>query len=282
MEPVATDFDALVTTADHQGGGEHQAWIEQRASAAVDGAIAAMLAEFPELVPPAQPRGFDLPLPVTLVRPAPPVPEVLPGRTPPPVFAFTGAPVLAPMQAADLPLETLPGEVTDESGKESLSNPEPSGSAAFIDELAPLEGPPAASDAPWQRSAAEFGAALGSRLLRRLSRSEWRSLARIRPDRDGALQAPEPAVPPRLPPDVPEEMQGPEASPWPAGAITFLPQDHASWAGRLPQPPDPLALVVELSERQSGQVPMEDAAPALPALADLRAWLPDSSLPRAS
>jgi len=256
---------SLSMHADRQGVGEKQAWIEQQATAAVDGAIASMLAEFPELVPRAQP-----------------VPEVLPGRTPPPVFSITGTFDLEPMQAAGFPLETLPGEVAEENGKDGLPDPEPSGSAEIIGGLAPFEGSPADSAAPGQRSAAEIGAALQSRLLRRLSRSEWRSLARIRTDRGRALQAPDPAVAPRLQRPVPEELQGAVASPSPAGATPVLAQDHLSGAGSLPQPPDPLAVVVRLAERQSGPKIQEDAAPAPTALADLRAWLPDSSMPRAS
>ena len=259
---------SLSMPADRQGVGEEQAWIEQQATAAVDGAIASMLAEFPELVPQAPS--------------APPLQELLPGRTPPPVFSFTGTRDFEPMQVAGLPLETLPGEAADESGKEGLPDPEPSGSTAFIDDLAPSEGSPADSAAPRQRSAAEIGAALRSRLLRRLSRSEWRSLARIRTDRSRAPQAPDLAVAPRLQPPVPEELQGAMASPSPAGDTTVLAQDRLSGAGSLPQPPDPLAVVVRLAERQSGPNIQEDAAPAPTALADLRAWLPDSSLPRAS
>ena len=280
LESITNDSHHLVTPADPPGGGEDQAWIEQRATAAVDGAIASMLAEFPELIPPGPPLAFVLPL--TVAPPDPPVPEVLPARKPPPVFSFTGARGLSPMQAAGLPLETLPGEVSDQSGKEGFSHPEPSVSAAFTDNHAPLEGAPADSAAPLQRNAAEIGSALRSRLRRRLSRSDWRSFARNRLDRGGAPQASEPALMPRLQPHDPEEIQGPVASQSPAGPITVPPHDHASWAGNLPQPPDPLAVVVRLAERQSGPNIQEDDAPCLPALADLRAWLPDSSLPRAS
>ena len=265
--------------ADRQGLGEEQAWIEQRATAAVDGAIASMLAEFPELVPQAQPLGFAQPLPLTL---APPVPDVLPGTTPPPVFSFTGAHDVAPIQAVGLPLETLPGEVADESGQEGLSYPEPSGSAALMDAFLPIEGSPAGSTAPSRRSAAEIGAALRSRLLRRLARTEWRSLARSRTDRDGAPQASNPAVAPRLQPPGPDALQGAVASLSPVEATTVFAQDHLSSAGSLPQPPDPLAVVLRLAERQSGSNLQEEAAPAPSALSDLRAWLPDSSLRRAS
>jgi len=59
-------------------------------------------------------------------------------------------------------------------------------------------------------------------------------------------------------------------------------QDLANGAGNLPQPSDPLAVVVRLAERQRGSTIQKDAAPAPSALADLRAWLPDSSLSRAS
>ncbi|MCX5955249.1 MAG: hypothetical protein NTW51_02300 [Cyanobacteria bacterium] len=233
---------SALMAADRQGVGEEQSWIEQRVTAAVDGAIASMLAEFPELVPNPQPWGFALPL--TLAPPSLPVQEVLPERLPPPVFSFTGDGDLASILAAGLPLEILPGEFADESAKEGHSHPEPSGSAAFIDDHAPLEGSPADFAEPRRRSAAEIGAALRSSLLGRLSRTQWRSLGRIRTDR---------------------------------GA-----QDHGLDAGLLPQLPDPLAVVVRLAERQSDPNLQQDAAPAPTALADLRAWLPDSSLPRAS
>ncbi len=270
----------LVMPADRQGVGEEQAWIEQRATAAVDGAIASMLAEFPELVPQDQPWGFALPL--TLAPPSPPVPEVLPERLPPPVFSFTSARDLAPIQAAGLPLEILQGELADESAKGGPSHPEPSGSAAVIDDHAPFQGSPADSAEPRQRSAAEIGAALRSSLLRRLSRTQWRSLARIRTDPGGAPQVPDPAVAPRLQPPAPEELPGAVASPATARATTVLAQDDGIDAGILSQPPDPLAVVVRLAERRSDPNLQQDAAPAPTALADLRAWLPDASLPRAS
>ena len=272
VESVTTDDRLLMlAAADPPGGGEPQAWIEQRATAAVDGAIASMLAEFPELVPPGPSLGFVMPL--TVVPPAPPVPEVLPARKPPPVFSFARA--VAPMEPAAPQPEPLTGDVTDESGKEGFSHRDQSDSAALRDDPAALEGPPADSAAPWQRSAAQIGAALGSRLLRRLSRTDWRTLERTRPDPEVAPQATEPDP-------VPEEVQGPVACPLPDRVATALPQDDASWGGRLARTPDPLAVVVQLAERQSGLGTLEDAAPAPPALADLRAWLPDSSLPRAS
>jgi hypothetical protein len=135
---------------------------------------------------------------------------------------------------------------------------------------------------PRQRSAAEIGAALRSSLLRRFSRTQWRSLARIRTDQGGAPQVPDPAVAPSLQPPAPEELPGAVASPSPAGTTTVLAQDRGIGAGTLPQPPDPLAVVVRLAERRSEPNLQQDAAPAPRALADLRAWLPDSSLPRAS
>ena len=265
---------------DRQGVVEEQARIEQRATAAVDGAIASMLAEFPELAPQVQPRGFALPL--TLAPPSSPVPEVLPERLPPPVFSFTSARDLAPIQEAGLALEILPGELADESAMEGHFHPEPSGSAASIDDHAPFEGLLAQSAQPRQRSAAEIGAALRSSLLRRFSRTQWRSLARIRTDRGGAPQDPDPSVAPSLPPPAPEELPGAVASPSPAGTTTVLSQDRGIGAGTLPQPPDPLAVVVRLAERRCEPNLQQDAAPAPRALADLRAWLPDSSLPRAS
>ena len=253
---------SLWMPADRQGVVEEQAWIEQRATAAVDGAIASMLAEFPELAPQVQPRGFALPL--TLAPPSSPVPEVLPERLPPPVFSFTSARDLAPIQEAGLALEILPGELADESAMEGHFHPEPSGSAASIDDHALFEGLLADSAQPRQRSAAEIGAALRSSLLRRFSRTQWRSLARIRTDRGGAPQVPDPAVAPSLQPLAPEELPGAVASPSPAGATTGLAQE------------------VRLAERRSEPNLQQDAAPAPRALADLRAWLPDSSLPRAS
>lgn len=253
---------SLWMPADRQGVVEEQAWIEQRATAAVDGAIASMLAEFPELAPQVQPRGFALPL--TLAPPSSPVPEVLPERLPPPVFSFTSARDLAPIQEAGLALEILPGELADESAKEGNSHPEPSDSTASIDDHARFEGLLADSAQPRQRSAAEIAAALRSSLLRRFSRTQWRSLARIRTDRGGAPQVPDPAVAPSLQPLAPEELPGAVASPSPAGATTGLAQE------------------VRLAERRSEPNLQQDAAPAPRALADLRAWLPDSSLPRAS
>ena len=265
VESVTTDDHLLLTAAVPPGGGEHQAWIEQRATEAVDGAIASMLAEFPDLVPPAPSLAFLLPL--TVAPPAPPVPEVLPARQPPPVFSFSGAREVASIEPAAPQLELLPGDVTDGSGEEGLSHLEPLGSTTFPDDPAPLEGPSADSAAPWQRSAAQISAALGSRLLRRLSRTDWRPLARTRPDRDAAPQDTELAVAPGLQPPVSEEVQGPVASPLLGRADAAL----------------PLPVVIQLAERQSGlDTLQEDAAPAPPALADLRAWLPDSSLPRAS
>jgi len=266
--------------SDRQVVVEEVAWIEQRATAAVDGAIASMLAEFPELAPQVQPRGFALPL--TLAPPSSPAQEVVPERLPPPVFSFTSARDLAPIQAAGLSLEILPGELADERAKEGHSHPEPRGSAAFIDDHAPFEGLLADSAQPRQRSAAEIGAALRSSLLRRFSRTQWRSLARIRTDRGGAPQVPDPAVEPSLQPPVPEELPGAVESPAPAGATTGLAQDRGIGACTLSQPPDPLAVVVRLAERRSEPNLQQDAAPAPRALADLRAWLPDSSLPRAS
>ena len=242
--------------ADRQGVVEEQAWIEQRTTAAVDGAIASMLAEFPELIPQVQPRGFALPL--------------------------TSARDLAPIQEAGFALEILPGELVDESAKEGHSHPEPYGSAASIDDHAPFEELLADSAPPRQRSAAEIGAALRSSLLRRFSRTQWRSLARIRTDRGGATQVVDPAVAPSLQPPAPEELPGAVASPSPAGTTTVLAQDRGIGAGTLPQPPDPLAVVVRLAERRSEPNLQQDAAPAPRALEDLRAWLPDSSLPRAS
>ena len=242
--------------ADRQGVVEEQAWIEQRTTAAVDGAIASMLAEFPELIPQVQPRGFALPL--------------------------TSARDLAPIQEAGFALEILPGELADESAKEGHSHPEPSGSAASIDDHALFEGLLADSAQPRQRSAAEIGAALRYSLLRRFSRTQWRSLARIRTDRGGATQVVDPAVAPSLQPPAPEELPGAVASPSPAGTTTVLAQDRGIGAGTLPQPPDPLAVVVRLAERRSEPNLQQDAAPAPRALEDLRAWLPDSSLPRAS
>jgi hypothetical protein len=270
---------SLWMPADRQGVVEEQAWIDQRATAAVDGAFASMLAEFPELAPQVQPWGLAPPL--TLAPQSSPAEEVLPGRLPPPVFSLTSTRDLAPIQAAGLSLEILPGELADESAKGGHSHPEPCDSAAFIDDHAPFDGLLAVSAQPRQRSAAEIGAALRSSLLRRFSRTQWRSLARIRTDRGGAPQIPDPAVAPSLQALAPEELPGAVASPSPAGT-TVLVHDRGIGAGRLPQPPDPLVVVVRLAERRSGPNLQQDAAPAPRALADLRAWLPDSSLSRAS
>ena len=266
LESVTSDSLALVMAADPQGVGEDSSWIEQRATAAVDGAIASMLAECPELVPPVHRLGAALPLPLTVVPPAPPVPQVLPGRVPPPVFSFAGPPSFEPMVAAGSQQGLLPGDAMEESGKKGLSHLESSGAAADIDDVAPFEGPSDDFAAPKQWTAAELGAALGSRLLRRISRSDWRTLARIRRNPTPDPQVTEPAVAGRLQPAVPEEFHGPVAS-------------H-----HLPAlaPQDPLAVVVRFAESQTGEDSLEDAAPSLPALADLRAWLPNSSMPRAS
>jgi len=271
---------SLLKAADRQGVGEEQSSIEQRVTAAVDGAIASMLAEFPELAPQPQPWGFARPL--TLAPPSLPAQDVLPERLPPPVFSFPGDRDLAPIQAAGLSLEMLPGKLADELAKGGHSHPEPSGAAAFIDDHAPLEGSPADFAEPRRRSAAEIGAALRSSWLGRLSRTQWRSLARIRTDRGGAPQVVDPAVAPNFQPLAPEAFPGAVASPSPAGATTVLAQDRGIGAGTLLQPPDPLAVVVRLAERRSEPNLQQDAAPAPRALADLRAWLPDSSLPRAS
>lgn len=272
--------DGLVLMpAEGQGTGEDQAKIEQRAAAAVDRAIASMLAEFPELVAQAQPIGFALPL--TLAPSTPAMPQALPERTPPPDMSFTGAGDLASREAAGLPLEILQGVLVDEPEKEGSAFPEPLWPAALIDDHAPLEGAVAGSAELRQRSATEIGATLRSRLLRRLRRTHWRSLAWSRTDRGGAPQVPDPAAGPRFQPPAPEEFQGAVTTQSAAGATTVLAQDHISAAGNLPHPPAPVGIAVRLAERQSGSLTLQDAAPAPTALADLRAWLPDCSLSRA-
>lgn len=261
-ESYRTDGPLLVPYVVPPRGGEEKTWLEQRAIAAVDGAIASMLEEFPELALPAPSLCFALPL--AAAPPAPPVPEVLPARTPPPVFSFAGSRAEAPMETDGPQLEPLSAEVSDESGKDDPSHLKASDSAAFIDDPALLEGPPADAAAPWQRSAAEIGAALGSRLARRFSRSDRSPLARIRRDRGRAPQATEPALAPSSHHADLEEFQGPLASQSSAGDSAAFEQDA-------------LALVARWTKLQSDPNTPEDAAPALPALADLQAWLARSS-----
>jgi hypothetical protein len=257
-----TDGPLLVPYMVPPRGGEETTWLEQRAIAAVDGAIASMLEEFPELALPAPSLCFALPL--AAAPPAPPVPEVLPARTPPPVFSFAGSRAEAPMETDGPQLEPLSAEVSDESGKDDPSHLKAFDSAAFVDDPALLEGPPADAAAPWQRSAAEIGAALGSRLARRFSRSDFSPHARIRRDRGGAPQATEPALAPSSQHADLEEFQGPLASQSSAGDSAAFEQDA-------------LALVARRTKLQSDPNAPEDAAPALPALADLQAWLARSS-----
>ena len=261
-ESYRTDGPLLVPYVVPPRGGEEKTWLEQRAIAAVDGAIASMLEEFPELALPAPSLCFALPL--AAAPPAPPVPEVLPARTPPPVFSFAGSRAEAPMETDGPQLEPLSAEVSDESGKDDPSHLKASDSAAFIDDPALLEGPPADAAAPWQRSAAEIGAALGSRLARRFSRSDRSPLARIRRDRGRAPQATEPVLAPSSHHADLEEFQGPLASQSSAGDSAAFEQDA-------------LALVARWTKLQSDPNTPEDAAPALPALADLQAWLARSS-----
>ena len=261
-ESFSTDGPLLVRYFVPPRGGEEKTWLEQRAIAAVDGAIASMLEEFPELALPAPSLCFALPL--AAAPPAPSVPEVLPARTPPPVFSFAGSRAVAPMETDGPQLEPLPAEVSDESGKDDPSHLKASDSAVFINHPALLEGPPADAAAPWQRSAAEIAAAMGSRLVRRLSRSDCSPLARIRRDQGGAPQATEPAVAPSSQHADLEEFPGPLASQSPAGDSAAFEQDA-------------LALVTRWTKLQSDPNTPEDAAPALPALADLQAWLARSS-----
>jgi len=261
-ESYRTDGPLLVPYMVPPRGGEEKTWLEQRAIAAVDGAIASMLEEFPELALPAPSLCFALPL--AAAPPAPPVPEVLPARTPPPVFSFAGSRAEASMETDGPQLEPLSAEVSDERGKDDPSHLKAFDSAAFIDDPALLEGPPADAAAPWQRSAAEIGAALGSRLARRFSRSDFSPLARIRRDRGGAPQATEPALAPSSQHADLEEFQGPLASQSSAGDSAAFEQDA-------------LALVARRTKLQSDPNTPEDAAPALPALADLQAWLARSS-----
>jgi len=261
-ESLSTDGPLLVRYLDPPRGGEEKTWLEQRAIAAVDGAIASMLEEFPELALPAPSLCFALP--VAAAPPAPAVPEVLPARTPPPVFSFAGSRAVAPMETDRPQLEPLSTEVSDETGKDDPSHLKASDSAACIHQPALLEGPPADAAAPWQRSAAEIAAALGSRLVRQLSRSDCSPLPRIRRDRGGAPQATEPAVAPSSQPADLEEFPGPLASQSPAGNSAAFEQDA-------------LALVTCGTKLQSDPNTPEVAAPALPALSDLQAWLTRSS-----
>jgi hypothetical protein len=165
------------------------------------------------------------------------------------------------METDGLQLEPLPAEVSDESGKDDPSHLKASDSAAFFNDPALLEGPPADAAAPWQRSAAGIAAALGSRLVRRLSRSDCSPLASIGRDRGGAPQTTEPAVAPSSQPADLEEFPGPLASQSPAGDSAAYEQDA-------------LALVTCETKLQSDPNTPEVAAPAL---ADLQAWLARSS-----
>jgi len=261
-ESFSTDGPLLVRYFVPPRGGEEKTWLEQRAIAAVDGAIASMLEEFPELALPAPSLCFALPL--AAAPPAPSVPEVLPARTPPPVFSFAGSCAVAPMETDRPQLDPLQAEVSDESGKNDPSHLEASDSAALFNHPALLEGPPADAAAPRQRSAAEIAAAMGSRLIRRLSRSDFSPLARIRRDRGGAPQATEPAVAPSSQHADLEEFPGPLASQSPA-------EDSAAFEQ------DALALVTCGNKLQSDPNTPEVPAPALPALADLQSWPARSS-----
>jgi hypothetical protein len=239
---AAAWFGALLGCPSVESAGDaERRWIEQRAAAAVDGAIASMLVEFPQLLAPGPSLGFGLPLALA-------------------------PPGLSPLETGDQAQDSLAASLSGSDGTELCSEVpdfETSSSAEFmdgeLDDPAPFDQASLGSVAPGQRSAVEIAADLGSGVLRRLSRTDWRTLASTRPDPEAAPQATEPAP-------VPEEVQGPVASLFPDSAAAAL----------------PLPVVVQLAERQSGLGTLEDAAPAPPALADLRAWLPDSSLPRAS
>ena len=282
LEVFNSPCQTLTSSSDPSEGGEQQSWIEQQATAAVDGAIASMLAEFPELNPSASPLGMHWSLMPT--PPAPAVPQVLPARTPPPVFSFTSASAVAPVAISGPQLESMPGEGIDAESKVDLVHLEAFESTGFSseDDPAPGDGQQAGFAAAPQRSAAEFAANLGSRVLRRLSRTDWRSLARIGPHRDESTQEAQPADLPQWQPPGPEELQEPLALPLLAQDPTARFEDRTSGRGSLAPSSDPLAVVIRLNERQSGRQSQDDAAPAPQALADLRAWLPNASLPRAS
>jgi len=283
---------------------DDRAWIEQRASAAVDGAIASMLAEFPELaLTSVHPLGLTLPLPV---MPAPPdslVPDVLPGRQPPPVFSMAASHAVPVAHAIDLPADGLPGDGSHAVGSDGMAPVQADGSSGVPHDPDPLNRLSVVGAAPWQRTAAQLGAGLGSRLLRRFSQTDWRALTRRRRDPEAERTALEPpmhgeasAIAAPIPqesletlplPVVPEfavwrelspqgDGQAPEAFP----AAGF--EDHTPWDGGSESTSDPLAQMVRLAEGHRGQGRLDDAAPAPPALADLRAWLPEAALPRAS
>ena len=245
-------------------GDAERRWIEQRAAAAVDGAIASMLVEFPELLETGPSLGFGLPLALA-------------------------PPGLSPLETGDQAQDSLAASFSGSDGTEPCSEVpdfETSSSAEFmdaeLDDPAPFDQAPLGSVAPGQRSAVEIAADLGSGLLRRLSRTDWRSLARARWDRDGLPQRMDSAVPPQPGFTLAAEILAPPAPPEAHATAAAGPAVPASGGDNRSPAPDPLAEVVRLAERCRAQESLADAAPAPPALAELRAWLPDSSLPRAS
>ena len=264
--------------------------IEFRATAAVDGAIAAMLAEFPELDPHGSNPGLGYPPELMAIPPVPSVPQVLPGRLPPAVFPFGQPPAVEPL--AD------PRDQVEQQGIGEHTGLEEGAFALQERGHGRLHGDPAAWQPPLVdgsaarlRNAAGHGTDLAARWLRQLSQSEW--AVRIRGRLPSPAQAPglfralggpadhrdhdRPSPPaPEVPQLVDESRMEQPALTAPSLAVQ-APGDRVE-----PEPQDTLAAVVRLVDRRPRSTQSPDVAPAPAALADLRAWLPDSSLRRAS
>lgn len=282
---------------------EDRTWMEHRAAAAVDGAIASMLAEFPELAPPSPSLGLTLPPPVMPIPADPLVPDVLPGRQPAPIFYLAAPFPLEPAAALSSPLESQIDAGVDAIGSVGVEPAHSEGSSDGHHDPDPLEAIEDEPDAPWQRSAAERSVAFGSRLFRRFSPTDWRSLTRRVRERAVSLSAAKSPVQEGEGLDSTLRQPSEEASfsPFsPAAESSTVSEavgacrndlvgvesaDAASWLE--PQPgsdggddqatPDPLVQVVRLVERQGHRGRQREAAPAPAALADLRAWLPDAA-----
>lgn len=311
----AGDFRLVQATLEISREPDDRAWIEQRATAAVDGAIAAMLTEFPELSLTSIPRlGLTVPLPVMPMPPEPLVPDVLPGRQHTPVFCLSNSHADAVVNAIeDHAIEnhadSLPGDGSHAVGSDGVAPVQINGPSVVPQDPDPLDGLSEESAARWQRTAARPSSGLGSRLLRRFTQTDWRALTRRRLDpaaeragleqpRHGEIEAMASPVLEASPESLPcsleeqfslvqecpvlQELPSPEAGQAPEAIPATGLEPHISGAGRRDSSPDPLAQVVRLAERHRGQQQLNDAAPVPPALADLRAWLPEADLPRAS